>query len=199
MKQVEIARNPISVLQISSTSMTTPRVSPRTFLHCLNALFVNTQVLAANVISLHLYAAGQEERQEESNLLSHFHLELEGQTFMLRQYIEGLYSAPVLSQEWVCYADLWCIADVKDVPNALLRLAQETDFLAALYERILPISAAQPDQSISLYLLAEHLGILNSYFKILQVSGPWVSQRNLPLRNRALKQLLQRHGKTTVL
>jgi hypothetical protein len=141
------------------------------FSYHLKGLLVNTEVLMANVISMHIYISGRINQNNEALVLSNFHIELAGQTTALRYHIAGLCDVPALPQEWLCYADLWRIADITDIPKSLSRLADETDKLTALYERILPISTTQTDQATSLFLMADHLSVLNSYFGTLQQCG----------------------------
>lgn len=151
----------------SSTML--PRVSARTFLHCLTALIVNTKILAGNVISLHLHIAGDTGVQEDTcTLLSRFHLELEGQALALQHRVAFFSNIPWQSPVWRGYANLWRIANVDDLPATLLQLRDATDLLTALYETMLPVAATQPDQSASFYLLAEHLVVLNKFYFVLK-------------------------------
>ena len=166
--QVQTTRVENAILQAPSMPPMR-RLSPRTFVHCLHALFVNTKVLAANVVSMHLYVAERAEFEDDTpTLLSQFHLELVGQAVVLQRRATQLFGAPLQPQEWVCYADIWRIAEVSDVQSSITQLLNAADVLAGLYESMLPTAAAQPDQATSFYLLAEHLVILNEYCLALE-------------------------------
>lgn len=146
-------------------------IPARTFLHCLNALYVNTQVLAGNVISFHLHLAERNDWSDEATmLLSRFQLDLVGQTVALQRHIVALRGAPAPPQEWVCYAALWRITEIDDVSTVLTLLLDATDLLMELYESILPTAVQRCDHAVSYYLLAGHLAALNEHWRGLEYS-----------------------------
>lgn len=67
--QVQTIRVENAILQAPSMPMLMRRPSPRTFVHCLHALFVNTKILAANVVSMHLYVAERAEFEDDTPTL----------------------------------------------------------------------------------------------------------------------------------
>jgi hypothetical protein len=142
-----------------------PHVSKRTFGHCLNALLINTQVLADNVVSLHLHLAVQPERPDGlGSVLSSFQQELLGQVQAVKRQMGG---TGLPRQTWKCYADLWRIPSLNNLPLALTLLVENTHQLSALYENLLPLAAKQPDQARWFYLLAHHLAALNEHVRII--------------------------------
>lgn len=158
----------IAASHMPMTHSTHPRISPRTFVHCLNALYVNTQVLASNVVSLHLHMAGQDEFLHDAPvLLSRMQLDLVEQGAALRHQISLLRGSPAAEQEWIYYAKLWRISQSSDGLTALVTLREGTDLLMELYESMLPLAAEQRDQAISYYLLAGHLANLNEHWLAL--------------------------------
>lgn len=167
--QTQPTRSEFGILVLPLIPQTFRYISPRTFVHCLHALFVNTKVLAANVVSLHLHVAEDAALQDDTpKLLSQFQLELGSQSVALQWQVALLSGAPLQPQEWVCYADIWRIADLGDIPRSLEQLRDATDLLAGLYEIMLPSAATQSDQATSFYLLAEHLVVLNEYYLALE-------------------------------
>ena len=66
------------------------------------------------------------------------------------------------------YAYLWHFKDIGDTPAALSRLKETTNYLAGLYESVLPAAAVQPDQATSFYMLAGHLITLDAFCMILE-------------------------------
>lgn len=161
----------ISVGFVPDIFSTLPRIPTHTFLHCLNALYVNTQLLAGNVISLHLHLVGQNDCPDETTMpLSRFQLDLAGQTGALQRHIAMLRGAPVPPQEWICYAVLWRIAEIDDVTTTLTLLLNAADLLMELYESILPMAVQQCDHAVSYYLLAGHLAALNEHSRELEHS-----------------------------
>lgn len=169
--KTQTSRIEIAVGFVPDMFSTRPRIPTRTFIHCLNALYVNTQVLTGNVISLHLHLA---ERNDWSGgttmLLSRFQLDLVGQTAALQRHIAALRGAPAPSQEWICYAALWRITEIDDVSTVLRLLLDATDLLMELYESILPTAVQQCDHAVSYYLLAGHLAALNEHWRGLEYS-----------------------------
>lgn len=147
------------------------RIPTHTFLHYLNALYVNTQLLAGNVISLHLHLAERNDWPDEATmLLSRFQLDLVGQTVALQRHIAALRGVPAPSQEWICYATLWRITEIDDVSTVLTLVLDATDLLMELYESILPTAVQQCDHAVSYYLLAGHLAALNEHWRGLEYS-----------------------------
>ncbi|HRI59403.1 MAG TPA: hypothetical protein PK228_06760 [Saprospiraceae bacterium] len=159
----------IPVAQSPSITSMRPHISPRTFVHCLNALYVNTQVLAANVVSLHLSLAGQDKCPDATLiLLSRLQLDLVEQTTALRRHIGLFRGVPAPVQEWICYAELWRIPEVADLPTTSTLLLNATDLLMDLYESMLPAASGQYDRAVSYYLLAGHLVALNEHWQALE-------------------------------
>jgi hypothetical protein len=167
--QTQLIRSEVGTLVLPLMPQTFRHISPRTFVHCLHALFVNTKVLTDNVVSLHLHIAEHDESHDDIPiLLSQFQLELRSQGVALQRQVAFLSGTPLQPQEWACYADVWQITDISDTPRSLAQLRNATDLLARLYELMLPTAATQSDQATSFYLLAEHLVALNEYCLALE-------------------------------
>ncbi|MDX2281556.1 MAG: hypothetical protein NW218_18355 [Saprospiraceae bacterium] len=167
--QTQLIRSEVGSLVLPLMPQTFRHISPRTFVHCLHALFVNTKVLIDNVVSLHLHIAEHDEPHDDTPiLLSQFQLELRSQGVALQRQIAFLSGTPLQPQEWIFYADIWRISDLSNTPLSLAQLRDATDLLAGLYERLLPTAASLSDQATSFYLLAEHLVALNEYCLALE-------------------------------
>lgn len=169
--KTQTSRIEIAVGFVPDMFSTRSRIPMHTFMHCLNALYVNTQVLTGNVISLHLHMAERNDRSDGATmLLSRFQLDLVEHTVALQRHIATLRGAPAPSQEWVCYAALWRITEIDDVSTVLTLLLNATDLLMELYENILPTAVRQCDHAVSYYLLAGHLAALNEHWRGLECS-----------------------------
>ena len=167
--QTQPTRSEVGILTLPLMPQSFRHISPRTFLHCIHALIVNTKVMTDNVVSLHLQVAEHDGSHENTPiLLSQFQLELRSQDVALQRQVALLSGTPLQPQEWVCYADIWRIANIADTPRSLAQLRDATDLLAGLYELMLPSAATLSDQATSFYMLAEHLVILNEYVLALE-------------------------------
>ena len=167
--QTQLIRSEVGTLVLPLIPQTFRHISPRTFVHCLHALYVNTKVLTANVISLYLHVVDRDDIKEDiPNLLSQFQLEMWSQCVELQKQVVQFSGAPLQPQEWIFYADIWRIPDLGDIPVSIAQLRDATDSLAGLYECLLPTAATQSDQATSFYLLAEHLVVLNEYCLALE-------------------------------
>lgn len=171
--QAQSSRVEIATIFVASIPSSKPRISPRTFVHCLNALYVNTQVLATNVVSLHLHLAGQDKCPDDAPMhLSRLQLDLVEQTTTLRHHIGLLRGIPAPIQEWICYSELWRLPETAEAPAALALLRDATDSLMELYESMLPWAAKQCDHAVSYYLLAGHLATLSEHWQALRIFIP---------------------------
>ncbi len=158
-----------SIFKLPTSTASIQDSVPTPFKHCVNALFVQTKVLASNVLSLHHHiAANTFVPIEIPTALSDFHLDLLGQALALQRYAGRMQGTDLQAEEWSDYADLWRLEDMGNVPAALARLQTASDKLASTYENTLPMAAIQPDQSTSFYMLAEHLNALDGYFLALE-------------------------------
>ena len=167
--QMQHTHSEVGILVLPLMPQTFRHISPRTFVHCLNALYVTTKVLTANVVSLHLHVAERTDLQDDTPiLLSQFQLDLRSQSVALQRQVAQFSGAPLQPQERIYYADIWRISDLDNTPISLAQLRDATDLLAGLYERLLPTAATQSDQATSFYLLAEHLVALNEYCVALE-------------------------------
>lgn len=171
--QAQSSRVEIATIFVASIPSSQPRISPRTFVHCLNALYVNTQLLATNVVSLHLHLADQDKCPDDAPMhLSRLQLDLVEQTTTLRHHIGLLRGIPAPIQEWICYSELWRLPETAEAPAALTLLRDATDSLMELYESMLPWAAKQCDHAVSYYLLAGHLATLNEHWQALRIFIP---------------------------
>ena len=167
--QAQTQRAETAVLQQTTLHPALPRISHPTFEYCLNVLFVHTKVLASNVISLHLHLAGKTAGQQEGPLLlSRFQLDLLEQALEIQAHLAASEVDCPQPEVWERFAALWRIPNVSEVPKALGMIIDATDTLAELYESLLPLASQQHDQASSLYLMADHLDVLNSYLGALK-------------------------------
>jgi|GEM_PF-1569742 len=162
----------VAVLRIPQMPLQHPKISERTFVHCLNALFVNTKILTGNVISLHLCMASRTNGQDYiPALLSSFQLELVGHTVEIERELAARHTTPAAFYEWSAYSDLRRIPDIKNVKAGLVQLRDATDGLSMLYESILSIALEQQDQWQTFYLLANQLVSFHAYFIMLDYAS----------------------------
>ena len=150
----------------------TSHLSPY-FRSLFERLVRHTQVLATNVVSLHLHLAGQDKCPDDAPMyLSRLQLDLVEQTTTLRHHIGLLRGIPAPIQEWICYSELWRLPETAEAPAALTLLRDATDSLMELYESMLPWAAKQCDHAVSYYLLAGHLATLNNHWQALRIFIP---------------------------
>ena len=122
--QTQPSHTEVGILVLPLMPRAFRHISPRTFVHCLHALFVNTKVLTSNVISLHLHIAERVDLQDNTPiLLSQFQLELGSQSVALQRQAALFSCTPLQPQDWVCYADIWQISDLGNTPVSLVNSA----------------------------------------------------------------------------
>ncbi len=167
--QIQTSRIGIAPMQPGEMPLKQQSIPPDSFVHRMNVLYVNTRVLAANVLSLHLHVAGQENFSDSvAMLLSRFQLDLADQANALQLQIGMIRGVPAPAREWVCYAELWRIPEIRDVPAGLARVLDATDLLMELHEYLLPTAAGLCDHAVSYYLLAGHLTVLNEHWHCIR-------------------------------
>jgi hypothetical protein len=155
--------------RVLKTSPNQPRVSQRTFNRCLNALYVNTQMLTMNVDMLHQQLYEKKVLATETTaFLSRFHLDLIEQSESLHQQLQSVNEVPAPPQEWPVFAKQWRIQNTSDLSLPISLLLDSIDLLMELYESILPVAAGQSDHGVSCYMLAGQLVTLNGYWRSLQ-------------------------------
>ncbi len=139
--------------------------SSQTFAHCLNALWVNSEVLLANVTHfyLHTVAASPAESSAWREKVNRFQRKLAAHSVELQRQITASGSHPVQREMWDTYADVWSVGDATDVQSARLFLQDAASALADLYENALVLAAQQPDRASALYLFAHHLAAINAF------------------------------------
>ncbi|MEZ4927463.1 MAG: hypothetical protein R3A50_14385 [Saprospiraceae bacterium] len=167
-----------------TTSMFRSRISDNStqiYQQSLNILFINTHLLIDHIVSLHLYfAVRQDLGPDILKLLSQFQLELRTQSHELHQQLNAFGKTPVESQGWIFEANMWRKPTFSNGPKSLSQLWEATDFLAGLYEQVLPAAFSQPDHGASYYLLAQHLIVLIQYgFSLEHAIGSINSQQTV--------------------
>lgn len=142
-----------------------PMVSPRTFIHYLNALWINTEVLLMNVSRLYQFLAGapagNDERRQKK--LNRFQQALAAHNVELQHQVIRLGGDLVSREQWNTYADAWALAEPENVQSAWLCLHENADLLADLYEKAIALSLNQTGRSNSTFLFAHHLIVINSF------------------------------------
>jgi hypothetical protein len=152
-----------SAIFLNKTKLIAP-VSNRTFVHCLNALWINTEILLSNVILLQYFAETNDKKLTKRNQeLIFFESQLTLQSQELQDLIYKSDSVPSSSQNWDNYADIWSLSNTKDFQSGLQSLRNATNMLADLYENALVLALQQPDRASALYLFAHHLMGLNEF------------------------------------
>lgn len=148
-------KNPTSPLPASS----------RTLAHCLNALWVNTEVLLANATHIYLFsvAAHPENSKAWREKLNRFQRDLAAHSVALQRQIVASGSSPAQREKWDTYADLWSVQESTDFQSAKHFLQNAAGLLADLYENALVLAAQQPDRASALYLFAHHLAAINAF------------------------------------
>lgn len=166
MKRSSISKNGSTGIATFFKSPVLPvSMSPRSFIHYLNALWVNTEVMLMNTSHFYLLVSSATSETDEKRYekLSRFQRALAMQIVELQRHIISLDGDPVPRDQWVTYADLWSIQECNSLPSAWLSLHENANLLADLYESALVLSMQQPSRSDSLYLFAHHLIEINSF------------------------------------
>jgi hypothetical protein len=162
-KILNLAPSPESPFFRSATSQSS--VSSCTFAHCLNALWVSSEVMLANTTHfyLHTVATHPENGGVWREKLNRFQRDLAAHSVELQGQIVASGSRPAQREKWDTYADLCSVREAKDFQSAKHFLQNAASSLADLYENALVLAAQQPDRASALYLFAHHLTAINAF------------------------------------
>ena len=139
--------------------------SAHTLTSCLNALWINTEVLLSNTTHFYLFtvAAHPDNSRAWREKLNRFQRDLAAHSVELQRQIRAAGSRPAQRENWAAYADLGSCREATDFQSAKLFLQNATTSLADLYENALVLAAQQPDRASALYLFAHHLAAINAF------------------------------------
>lgn len=142
-----------------------PPIPSYTFAHCLNALWVSSEVMLSNTTHfyLHTVAAHPDNSKVWREKLNRFQRDLAAHSVELQRQIVASGSRPAQREKWGTYADLWSVREATDFQSAKQFLQNAASSLADLYENALVLAAQQPDRASALYLFAHHLAAINAF------------------------------------
>ena len=132
------------------------------FAQGMNTLYVQTRILANNVVSLFLHLA-TDRQNDTTSLLSRFQVSLFSQLDALQQELQILGIEPASEDSWARFAAIWRISDVNNKSASIQNLIEATNELSAQYEALIPEAMRRTDSDVAFYMLANHQSSLSRF------------------------------------